>query len=84
MDTRLIFSDHKELLSMVTNIFHEKKKAAFLVYKKGMFRIEGLIASIQQNKNTSETVLIMEDQKQFALNQVIGVNGVFQADYSEC
>lgn len=69
---------------MVTNIFHEKKKAAFLVYKKGMFRIEGLIASIQQNKNTSETVLIMEDQKQFALNQVIGVNGVFQADYSEC
>lgn len=84
MDQRQTFADAKELLSIVSSIADQQLKASLLVDKAGLTRLEGFITSIKNSNDTAISSITVDDKDVVLLKDVIGVNGVFRSDYSEC
>jgi len=84
MDQRQTFSNVQQLLAVVAQIFEQQQTASLLIDKEGLTRIEGNITSIDHNDCINETVITIDDSTPVLLKEIIGVNGLFRPDYSEC
>ena len=84
MDQRQTFKDSDELLSFVSQIFQQKQQASLLIDKDGLTRVEGTITAINEHNNVNETSIVVNDTIPFAIKEIIGINGIFRSDYSEC
>lgn len=84
MDQRQVFNNDKELLSFVTLISSEKLKAFLLVDKDGLTRVEGAITLISEKDDIENTSINIDNRDTFLLKEIVGINGVFRSDYSEC
>ena len=84
MDQRQTFNDNNELLSFVTSICNEKIEASLLIDKEGLMRVEGIVTSIVKDGNIENATIIINDRDRISLKEIIGINGLFRSDYSEC
>lgn len=84
MDQRQTFDNTKELLSFVTSISNEKLKVFLLIDKEGLTRLQGKITSINQQGDIENTSIIIDNRDTIFLKEIIGINGLFRSDYSEC
>jgi hypothetical protein len=84
MDQRQTFDNSKELLSLVKSISDQKLKASLLIDKIGLTRVEGFITSINASVDIANTTIIIDGSDTILLKEIIGINGVFRSDYSEC
>jgi len=84
MDQRQTFEDSDELLSFVSQIFQQKQQASLLIDKDGLTRVEGTITAINEHNNVNETSIVVNNTIPFAIKEIIGINGIFRSDYSEC
>lgn len=84
MDQRQTFNNNNELLSFVTSISNEKIKASLLIDREGLMRAEGVITSIDKHDDIENTSITISDRDTVLLKEIIGINGLFRSDYSEC
>jgi len=84
MDQRQTFNDNNELLSFITSVSNEKIKASLLIDKEGLMRVEGVITSIDKHDDIKNTSITIDDKDKVLLKEIIGINGMFRSDYSEC
>jgi len=84
MDQRETFDNPQRLLALVMNAHQQKQPSAFLLDNDGLQRIEGIITSIEKQQNINNTKITVADKDEILLEQIIGINGVFRSDYSEC
>jgi len=84
MDQRETFDNPQRLLALVMNAHQQKQPSAFLLDNDGLQRIEGIITSIEKQQNINNTKITVADKNEILLEQIIGINGVFRSDYSEC
>ena len=84
MDQRQTFASPEELKTILEGIFFQKQKAAFIADKEGLFRTSGTIKAISDNDVAKDTVLTLDNELSLRLEEIIAVNGIFRADYSEC
>ena len=87
MDQRQTFETLEELKTMLSNLHSSQAAVSLLIDRDGLTRVEGIISSINdQNKPLAETTFSIGSHKEnaFYLHEVIAVNGIFSADYTEC
>jgi hypothetical protein len=84
MDTRTTFNTAEELLSILSSIYEQKQQASLLIDSNGLTRVHGKIISISKKEDTSETVIHLSEHGPIEAKDIIGINGIFHADYSEC
>jgi hypothetical protein len=84
MDQRHVFNNNEELLTIVTSISIGKLRASLLVDKEGLTRFEGKITAISAADSFENTAIVIEDRDIILLKEIVGINGVFRSDYSEC
>ena len=84
MDQRETFNSAEQLFGIVSTNFQAKKPASLLIDNGGLQRIEGTITAIEKNVDLNKTNLTVAGNYKFLLEQIIGINGVFRSDYSEC
>lgn len=83
MDQRQVFNNSQELLSIIRSVSSQGLKASLLVDKEGLTRVEGSITSINEQEAMDLTIVI-DDSYHCLLKEIIGINGIFRSDYSEC
>ena len=84
MDQRQVFNNEEELLSYVTSISKGNLKAFLLVDKEGLTRVEGVITLISERDDIVNTSIEIDNRETVLLKEIIGINGLFRSDYSEC
>lgn len=84
MDQRQVFNNDEELLSFVTLMSNQKLKAFLLIDRAGLTRVEGVITSIIEKDDIENTSIRIDNRDTICLNEIIGINGLFRSDYSEC
>jgi hypothetical protein len=84
MDQRQTFNDSNELLALVTSIFNDRQEASLLIDREGLIRVHGLITSVKQGNGNENTIITFDNGDTVLLKEIIGINGVFRSDYSEC
>ena len=84
MDQRQTFNDNNELLSLVTSICNEKIEAFLLIDREGLMRVEGVITSIDKHDDIENIRITISGRDRVLLKEIIGINGLFRSDYSEC
>jgi len=84
MDQRQTFDNSHQLFEFVSSVFQQKQKAALLIDKEGLVRVEGLITAIKQQDDLDETGIVIDNGETVVLKQIIAINGLFRSDYSEC
>ena len=84
MDTRTTFNSAEELLAIMSSLCEKKQQAALLIDSGGLTRIQGEIISIDKQEEISKTVIHLSAHEPVELKNIVGVNGIFHADYSEC
>ena len=84
MDQRQTFKDSDQLFSFISQVFQLQQHASLLVDKDGLERIEGVITSIEPHIDVSETTIMIDDTTPVLIKEIIGINGLFRSDYSEC
>ena len=84
MDTRTTFNTSEELLSIVVSIYQQKQRVALLIDRNGLTRIQGEIISIDRKEDIGKSVIHIGEYDPVELKDIIGINGLFHADYSEC
>ena len=84
MDQRETFNNPEQLLTIVSTIYQQKLPSAFLIDNSGLERMEGIITAIEEGQNINKTKIIVAGKHEILLEQIIGINGIFRSDYSEC
>ena len=84
MDLRSTFQDIREVLDTITDLLQRDQKAALIIDKDGLTRVEGFVTRVDVKHNIAETEVSIDSADSFLLEQVIAVNGIFRSDYSEC
>ena len=84
MDQRQTFKDSDQLFSFISEIFQQKQLASLLIDKDGLERVEGQITSIDPHNDVDKTVILINDTTPVSIKEIIGINGLFRSDYSEC
>lgn len=84
MDQRQTFETNHELLTLVASIAYEKLKAFLLIDNQGLTRVEGIITSINEGDFIENARIIIDNRDTILLKEIIGINGIFRSDYSEC
>jgi hypothetical protein len=83
MDQRSTFSGFDQLLAILQTYYHNKEEVNFLVDDNGLERITGTVTAINPGITTAKT-LVTINNKTISLQQVVGVNGLFNSEYTEC
>jgi hypothetical protein len=55
-----------------------------LIDNEGLTRAEGIITSINEEDDIENTGIVLNDRDTVTLKEIIGINGLFRSDYSEC
>jgi hypothetical protein len=84
MDQRQTFEDSDQLFSFITEVFQKQQPASLLIDKDGLERVEGVITAIDPHIDVDKTRIIINDIVPVLLKEIIGINGLFRSDYSEC
>lgn len=84
MDKRTTFNGLGELQSLLTTLFREKSDASLLVDDKGLTRINGIITNIESASADDNSSIQLNNTESISLKNIIAVNGVFRAEYTEC
>jgi hypothetical protein len=84
MDQRQTFDNSAQLLAFVTTIADEKQTAFLLIDDEGLTRAEGIITSINGADDIENTSIVLNDRDTVILKEIIGIDGLFRSDYSEC
>lgn len=84
MDQRQTFEDSDQLFSFITGIFQQQQHASLLIDKDGLERVEGKITSIDPHIDVDKTTILINDITPVSIKEIIGINGLFRSDYSEC
>jgi len=84
MDQRQTFKDSDQLFAVVSEIFQQQQQASLLVDRDGLERIEGLITAIHPQNNVNEVSIMLDNGPSVFIKEIVGINGVFRSDYSEC
>jgi hypothetical protein len=84
MDQRQVFSNEDELFSIVLTISEEKRTASLLIDQNGLTRLEGKITSINKSDRIENSYIAVDNNHNIYLKEIIGINGLFRSDYSEC
>jgi len=84
MDQRQTFKDSDQLFSYITDIFQRQQHASLLIDRNGLERVEGKITSIDPHTDVDKTIFLVNDTIPISINEIVGINGLFRSDYSEC
>ena len=84
MDQRQTFKDSDQLFSYITDIFQRQQHASLLIDRNGLERVEGKITSIDPHTDVDKTIFLVNDTIPVSINEIVGINGLFRSDYSEC
>ena len=84
MDQRQTFEDTDQLFSFISEVFQKQRPASLLIDKDGLERLEGVITGIEPHLDVDITRIIINDITPVLLKEIIGINGLFRSDYSEC
>jgi hypothetical protein len=82
MDQRQTFADSAELLRFLIELFKDGRQAALLVDSGGLERMQGMIAMVSEDGKY--ITLSSNTQHPVPVQEIVGVNGIFRGDYSEC
>jgi hypothetical protein len=83
MDQRETFDSAESLKKILTNIYHQQQMASLLIDINGLERVEGYITQVEDGSEAAKTIVAINN-RQLMLHQIIAVNGIFHAAYSEC
>lgn len=78
MDKRETFADIRELKKILMGCIESKRHSDLLIDQGGITRFSGIIKAIEGD------ACIFHNGEKIKLENIIAVNGIFQADYSEC
>lgn len=84
MDQRQTFPNLESLRSILNEIVLKGEKASFLLDRNGLSRAEGSILSMEETQPVGDTVIKLNNDDLVYLKEIVGVNGVFRSDYTEC
>ena len=84
MDQRQTFPNLEGLRLILNDIILKGEKASFLLDRNGLSRAEGSILSIEETQPVGDTVIKLNNDELVYLKEIVGVNGVFRSDYTEC
>jgi hypothetical protein len=84
MNQRQTFDNSAQLLDFVTAIADKEQRAFLLIDNEGLTRAEGIITSINEEDDIENTGIVLNDRDTVTLKEIIGINGLFRSDYSEC
>jgi hypothetical protein len=78
MDCRDTISKDQGFLKILHEELQSKKKVNLLVDTDGLNRLEGHIVAVREDS------IEMDNNVVVPLTQIVAINGVFSADFSEC
>ncbi|MGN6617930.1 MAG: hypothetical protein ACTHJ5_12215 [Ilyomonas sp.] len=84
MDQRQTFPNLKSLRSILNEMILKGEKASFLLDRNGLSRAEGSILSMEETQPVGDTVIKLNNDDLVYLKEIVGVNGIFRSDYTEC
>lgn len=84
MDQRQTFDNLESLKSVLKTIQSKREKAFLLIDENGLSRREGFIVSVEDNIPSKEAVVNLDSGDSISLKHIVGVNGIFHSDYTEC
>ena len=84
MDQRQTFNNNNELFTFVTAFANDKPAVFLLIDRAGLTRLEGVITSINNNGDNENASITINNNDTVLLKEIIGINGLFRSDYSEC
>ncbi|OJU23205.1 MAG: hypothetical protein BGN92_09400 [Sphingobacteriales bacterium 41-5] len=82
MDQRLTLKKNEKFDAVLHEIQSSNDTARILYDAKGMERAEGLIKDL--NLDDAEPFVVLDNGTTIFINSIIGVNGIFKDDYTEC
>lgn len=82
MDQRLTLNKNETFSALLQSIKESNESARILYDDNGMERAEGLIEDL--NLEDAEPFVILDNGTIVLINSIIGVNGIFKDDYTEC
>ncbi len=84
MDQRQTFPNLESLRSILNDMILKGEKASFLLDRNGLSRAEGSILSMEETQPVGDTVIKLNNDELDYLKEIVGVNGIFRSDYTEC
>jgi hypothetical protein len=84
MDQRQTFPNLESLRSILNDMILKGEKASFLLDRNGLSRTEGSILSVEETSPIGDTVVKLNNDDLVYLKEIVGVNGIFRSDYTEC
>lgn len=84
MDKRETFDNTAHLYRIVQQKIAEQKMVHLIIDNNGLERVSGRIASVSNYTNAESARIQLDTNETFLLKDVIGIDGVFRSDYSEC
>ncbi len=84
MDQRQTFRDGDELFSFISEVFQQQQPAFLLIDRNGLKRVEGSITSITPHNQVDQTLIVLNDTIEVSIKEIMGINGIFRQEYSEC
>lgn len=82
MDQRLTLKKNETFSALLQSIKESNESARILYDDNGMERAEGLIEDL--NLEDAEPFVVLDNGTIVLINSIIGVNGIFKDDYTEC
>lgn len=82
MDQRTTLGSNQNFLQLLQDIMDEDKIAYLLFDCMGMERAEGRILEIAAK--AIPAYILLENHQKVLIEEIIGVNGIFRDDFSEC
>ena len=83
MDKRETFRDISELLFVIKELFKQQKEVSLLIDRNGLHRVSGIIKTIN-DEGKDQASIVFTDELKIDLKEIVGINGVFHTDYTEC
>lgn len=84
MEQRETFNSPEQLFELISTVYRQKQRSSFLIDNGGLERMGGTITGIEEDQNINKTKITVAGNNEILLEQIIGVNGIFRSDYSEC
>ncbi len=82
MDQRITLEANEKFDHLLQTLKDKSETARVLFDSNGLERAEGAITTI--DTIADEPFFILNEGKKILISSLIGVNGVFKSDYSEC
>lgn len=82
MDQRITLKKNEKFDALLQQIKSDNESARLLYDDNGMERAEGMIKEL--NLQAKEPFIILDNDQKIIIENILGVNGIFKDDYTEC